>query len=285
MQRVDEIIEKKLAFLRDNNVDTSIFELKVLMAEVLGIEVGSLRFYDEELSDDQYEKFLSYVEMRKNFMPVDKIIGKKCFYKLDFNVNEDVLSPRYDTEILIDEILSVFNADANIDILEFGTGSGCIIISLLDELKNAKGWGVELSKKAFDTTNNNAEKNKVSDRLTMINNSWFEELDALKSKKFDLIVSNPPYIPGADICNLDKEVRLFDPLLALDGGDDGLRDYIKISSLAKQMLKKDGYLVFEVGFNQADDVVDIGEKNGLQFVKTAKDYNGINRCVILKKTV
>ena len=102
---------------------------------------------------------------------------------------------------------------------------------------------------------------------------------------YDVIVSNPPYIPSADIYNLDKEVRLFDPLLALDGGDDGLRDYIRISSLANQMLKKGGYLVFEVGFNQADDVVEIARKNGLQFVKTAKDYNGINRCVILKKTV
>ena len=267
MSNIREIIKTKLQYLNDNGVDASSFEIKLLLAEALDTDVSGLTFYNSEISASQLQKFEEYIEKRKNFCPVDKILGKKNFYKLEFEVNNDVLSPRYDTEILIDETLKLFNPTDEIKILEFGTGSGCIVISLLDELKNATAFGVDISEKALKITKTNAIKNNVAGRLTLINASWFDE-DIINriNQKFDIIISNPPYIPSKDIETLDNEVKNFDPLVALDGGEDGLRDYRKICELSEKMLKNNGYLVFEAGINQADD------------------YNCINRCVIFKKT-
>lgn len=284
MSVVNEIIKTKLQYLSDCGVDASLFEIKMLMADVLNTEVGSLRFYNEHPTKEQINLFDKYIEMKRNFWPVDKILGKKSFYKLDFEVNCDVLSPRYDTEILIDEAIKLFDKDANLNILEFGTGSGCIIISLLDEYKKAGAVGVDISKKALSVTKKNAVNNKVDDRLCLVNASWFDDdISAKLNPKFDIIISNPPYIPSNDIKALDNEVKNFDPLLALDGGQDGLRDYRRICSLCNELLKDDGYLIFEIGVNQADDVLQIASSNNLRLVKIANDLNGIERCVILKK--
>ena len=254
------------------------------MADALNIEVGNLRFYDACPSEDQLNKFEKYVEMKKDFWPVDKILGKKSFYKLDFEVNCDVLSPRYDTEVLIDEAVTLFEKSKKLDILEFGTGSGCIIISLLDEYKNANAVGIDISLRALETTQRNAINNNVSDRLNLINASWFDDdIEKKINKKFDIIISNPPYIPSKDISQLDNEVKNYDPLIALDGGDDGLRDYRKICELANTLLKDDGFLIFEAGINQANDIMQIALLNNLKFVKIVKDLSNIERCVILKK--
>ena len=284
MPNISEIIKTKLQYLNEHGVEVSLFELKLLMADVLDIDVGNLRFCNIELSEDQLSKFEKYIEMKKNFWPIDKILGKKSFYKLDFEVNCDVLSPRYDTEILIEETVNLFNKNDSINILELGTGSGCIIISLLDEYKNAKAVGVDISDKALTITKHNAIKNHVFDRLNLINASWFDkDIDTKINKKFDIIISNPPYIPSNDIKNLDNEVKNFDPLIALDGGEDGLRDYRKICDLAKKLLNNNGFLVFEAGINQATDIIQIAQLHNLKFVKIAKDLGGIERCVILKK--
>lgn len=284
LPNISEIIKTKLQYLNEHGVEVSLFELKLLMADVLDIDVGNLRFCNIELSEDQLSKFEKYIEMKKNFWPIDKILGKKSFYKLDFEVNCDVLSPRYDTEILIEETVNLFNKNDSINILELGTGSGCIIISLLDEYKNAKAVGVDISDKALTITKHNAIKNHVFDRLNLINASWFDkDIDTKINKKFDIIISNPPYIPSNDIKNLDNEVKNFDPLIALDGGEDGLRDYRKICDLAKKLLNNNGFLVFEAGINQATDIIQIAQLHNLKFVKIAKDLGGIERCVILKK--
>ena len=284
MSNINEIIKTKLNDLNNSGVEVSLFEIKMLMADVLNIETGNLRFYNEPITSEQLIKFEEYIELKKNFWPIDKIIGKKWFYKLEFETSKDVLSPRADTEILIEEAISLFDISKNINILELGTGSGCIVISLLNEYKNALALGIDISEKALLTTKRNAEKNFVSQRLELLNKSWFDD-DILTSinKKFDIIVSNPPYIPTDDIQELDNEVKNFDPIIALDGGSDGLRDYKKICALAKDLLKDDGYLVFEIGINQVDDVVKIAQNNNLKSVKISKDYSGIDRCVILKK--
>ena len=138
--------------------------------------------------------------------------------------------------------------------------------------------------KPYQPQKKNAEKNSVIDRLNLLNISWFDDdIKDKLNKKFDIIISNPPYIPNKDIEFLDKEVKNFDPMIALDGGDDGLRDYRRICLIAEYLLKDNGYLIFEVGINQADDVRQIAQANNLYFVKIAKDLNGIDRCVILKK--
>lgn len=284
MSNIKGIIKDKFEYLKTCGIDTSISEVKVLLADVLNTDTGNLRFYNKNLTPDELSKFDKYINLRKDFWPVDKILGKKSFYKLEFEVNQDVLSPRYDTEILIDEAIKLFNPDEKIDILELGTGSGCIVISLLNEYKNARAVGIDISEKALIITKTNAIKNQVDDRLSLLHAGWFDnDITEKINKKFDIIISNPPYIPSADIQKLDNEVKNFDPLLALDGGTDGLRDYKRICSLAESLLKEDGYLIFEAGINQAHDIAEIGVQNRLKSVKISNDLNGIDRCVILKK--
>ena len=284
MSNIRDIIKDKFEYLKTCGIDTSISEVKMLLADVLNTDTGNLRFYNKNLTPDELSKFDKYINLRKDFWPVDKILGKKSFYKLEFEVNQDVLSPRYDTEILIDEAITLFNPDEKIDILELGTGSGCIVISLLNEYKNARAVGIDISEKALIITKTNAIKNQVDDRLSLLHAGWFDnDITEKINKKFDIIISNPPYIPSDDIQKLDNEVKNFDPLLALDGGTDGLRDYKRICSLAESLLKEDGYLIFEAGINQAHDIAEIGVQNRLKLVKISNDLNGIERCVILKK--
>ena len=158
MSEINDIIKIKLQNLIDCGIDVSLFELKLLMADALNTDVGNLRFYNEQPTKKQIDKFEKFIEMKKNFWPVDKILGKKSFYKLDFEVNCDVLSPRYDTEVLIDEAITLFDKSNNIDILELGVGSGCIVISLLDEYKNASAVGIDISAKALSTAKKKRRK-------------------------------------------------------------------------------------------------------------------------------
>ena len=156
MTEINNIIKSKLNALSECGVEVSLFELKLLMADALDIDINNLRFCKDRPTQEQINKFEKHIEMKKNFWPVDKILGKKSFYKLDFEVNCDVLSPRFDTEVLIDETTSLFEKSKKLDILELGTGSGCIIISLLDEYKKASGVGIDISAKALEITQKNA---------------------------------------------------------------------------------------------------------------------------------
>ncbi len=283
MQNIQEIIKEKLRYLEDKGVKSSNFELKLMLANLLNIEVGNLRFFHDNISQDTLNKFNEIIEQRASFCPVDKILGYKGFYKHDFIVNQDVLSPRSDTEILVEQALKNIDRTTNTNILEFGVGSGCIIISLLSDLPLAQGLGVDISPKALTICKKNAKKIGVSDRLELKNISWFDDLWQTQDKLFDLIISNPPYIPTQDINSLDKEVKIFDPILALDGGSDGLRDYRQIIEIAPSLLKNSGILILEAGIDQASDIVKIGNNNGLKAIDVVKDLNNIERCIILKK--
>lgn len=221
------------------------------------------------------------LKRRQNHEPLDKILGFREFYKSVFKVSKDVLSPRPDTEILVESALELMPKDEVIKILDLGTGSGCILLSLLKENKKAFGIGVDISKKALVIAQENAQNLGVLAQTIFVNKSWTEP-DFIK-EIFDIIVSNPPYIPTEEIETLSLEVKNNDPLCALDGGKDGLSCYRDIARVAPDLLKKDGYILLEVGCNQAEDVKKIFEKEGLKYIKTTQDLAGINRCVILKK--
>lgn len=283
MQNIQEIIKEKLLYLKDKGVESSNFELRLMLANLLNIEVGNLHFFHNDISQDTLTKFNEMVEQRALFCPVDKILGCKGFYKHDFIVNQDVLSPRADTEILVEQALKNMDKTTSTNILEFGVGSGCIIISLLFDLPLAQGLGVDISSKALNICQQNAKKIGVGDRLKLKNISWFDDLWQTQDKLFDLIISNPPYIPTQDIDLLDKEVKNFDPITALDGGSDGLRDYRRIIKIAPTLLKNNGLLILEAGINQANDIVKIGKDDGLEVINIVKDLNNIERCIILKK--
>ena len=226
---VNQLIEEKLHYLLDRGVDTSKFELKLLAGFALNISENVVMLYKEPLTEEQIKKFDQIIELRSRHWPVDKIIGCRGFYKYDFKVNCDVLTPRPDTEILVEKAVSLVQSRKLTKILEFGVGSGCVILSILAECPNTTAIGIDISKKALDVARENARTLNVENRVNLINASWFDDdiLSKLGSG-FDMIVSNPPYIPSNEIAMLDKEVRDFDPITALDGGQNGLRDYVKI---------------------------------------------------------
>ncbi len=279
-----KLISEKLQYLKEKGIETSKLELRMLMEHVLQLAPHQSLLLSQELTPKQITKFSKLVEIRGQHKPIDKIIGKKGFYKYEFKVSEDVLSPRPDTETLLEKAIDLIKNKENISILELGVGSGCIIISLLAENINAHGVGIDISNKALKIAEENANNLKVYDRLKLINTSWFND-DIIKTigKNFDIIISNPPYIKSSKIPLLDNEVKNFDPLIALDGGKDGLRDYRHISKISKNLLKNDGFLLFEIGENQAQDVINIGKQHNLNLFEIIKDLNNIDRCIILKK--
>lgn len=235
-----------------------------------------------EISEDEKKIAREMLNRRLNHEPLDKIIGIKEFYKYRFKVSSDVLSPRPDTELLVEKALRLIPTDKPCRILDLGTGSGCILISLLKEFPNATGVGVDKSSAALEIAAENAKNLEITNCVEFINQSWN---DIKWENKFDIIVSNPPYIPSEEIKALDDEVKNYDPLLALDGGKSGFDCYNEIAKIAPSIMQDNAYILLEVGYNQAELVADIFQKQNLKLVEIAKDLANINRCVILKKEV
>ena len=233
------------------------------------------------ISENEEKNAEIMLKRRMAHEPLDKIIGKREFYKSSFTVSRAVLSPRPDTEVLVESALELLPLDKELKILDMGTGSGCILLSLLKERPQAMGVGLDISKEALQIAQENAENLGLNGRVEFICQSWTDSHLFLPS--FDMVVSNPPYIPSVEIATLDKEVKEYDPLSALDGGADGLKCYKDIAKILPDLLKSDAYALFEVGYNQADDVMEIYKKAGLKPHKIVKDLAGIKRCVILKK--
>ncbi|MBR5154381.1 MAG: peptide chain release factor N(5)-glutamine methyltransferase [Alphaproteobacteria bacterium] len=232
------------------------------------------------MSDDEKNVALDFLARRLNHEPLDKIIGKKEFYKYEFKVNSDVLSPRPDSEILVEKAIEIIcKRDAKI--ADLGVGSGCLIISILKECPNATGVGIDISEKALNIAKTNAELLGVNDRILFLKQTFNDAINL--DQKFDVIISNPPYIPVYEIDDLDEEVKSFDPIEALVGGDDGLLFYRQIAKTSKSILQKDGYILLEVGYNQAETVSEIFLAKGFKLIEIVKDLAQINRCVILKK--
>jgi len=233
------------------------------------------------ISEAEEKNAENMLKRRINHEPLDKIIGKREFYKSSFKVNSAVLSPRPDTEILVESALELLPRDKELKILDMGTGSGCILLSLLKECPQILGVGLDISKEALKVAKENAKNLGLKNRVEFICQSWTDA--DLSLPQFDMIVSNPPYIPSAEIETLEREVKEYDPLTALDGGTDGLNCYKDIAKILPNLLKDKAYALFEVGYNQADDVMDILKSIGLKPVKIVKDLVGIKRCVILQK--
>lgn len=266
-------------------IESPRLEARILIAEVLHCRPEDV--YDGiNISAEARQKIINMLKQRLQHMPLDKIIGHKEFYKYDFWVNENVLSPRPDTEILLEKALTLAQNNSAKKLLDLGTGSGCLIISLLKELPTTQGVAVDISNQAIAVAQQNAINLQVSDRLQFVNADWFAA-DFVKKigQEFEIIVSNPPYIPRSDIKDLAPEVKDFDPMLALDGGNSGYDSYEKIAELAPQLLTDNGYILLEAGVGQAPKIADIFTKHVLRLVDIVKDLSGIERCVILQKVV
>lgn len=284
---INHIINQNLNLLQSRGIETSRFEIKVLIAHILKTEPKYL-IGSQQLNKQQIAELDKLIAQRLKHCPVDKIVGHKGFYKYDFIVNTDVLSPRSDTEIMVEHAIEILNKLNQPKILELGIGSGCIILSILADLPAVSGIGIDISEKALAIADINAEKLNIDEkRLVLLKAGWFDK-DIMKKlmeyAPFDMILSNPPYIPDEEITLLDEEVKNYDPLIALNGGKDGLRDYLKINELAYNLLKSDGYLLLEAGdSSQLRKISLMAQSVGLNFVNILKDLTGKDRCIILKK--
>ena len=244
-----------------------------IIATVLGKNRAEIKLVPF-VSDKQYEDIMKATERRAKGESIDNIFGFTEFYGIRFDVNKKVLTPRMETELLVEQVLKCQKNFKNCTILDLGTGSGAIAVAIAKNC-DAKVTAIDVSKVALSVAEQNAKKNDV--RIEFLHSNLFQDLK--RKRKFDIIVSNPPYIPSSEIEKLDKNVRECDPLVALDGGEDGLDFYREIISKLGKRLNSGGYVFFEVGKGQASEVKKLLKESGFEEIKTTKDYNKIERIV------
>lgn len=244
-----------------------------IIATVLGKNRAEIKLVPF-VSDKQYEDIMKATERRAKGESIDNIFGFTEFYGIRFDVNKKVLTPRMETELLVEQVLKCQKNFKNCTILDLGTGSGAIAVAIAKNC-DAKVTAIDVSKVALSVAEQNAKKNDV--RIEFLHSNLFQDLK--RKRKFDIIVSNPPYIPSSEIEKLDKNVRECDPLVALDGGEDGLDFYREIISKLGKRLNLGGYVFFEVGKGQASEVKKLLKESGFEEIKITKDYNKIERIV------
>ena len=277
-------VQKIAEILKARQIEEPKLEARMMVASVLNLEANDLFFDCPKLNAEQEKQLAELAEKRLNHYPLCKLLGKKGFYKYDFIVSEDVLSPRPDTEILVEAAINYAKENKAKKILDLGTGSGCIILSVLGDVEGLTGVALDVSVNALDIAEKNADNLGLRNRIKFVCGSWFDKgISSSLGTDFDLIVTNPPYIPSKDIENLAEEVKSHDPMQALDGGEDGLRDYRQIAKISYPMLKDGGKIFIEGGVGQEKQIADIFVKEGFGLNTILKDYGGINRCIILKK--
>lgn len=239
-------------------------------------EIGMIREPGKRLSDAEETKLAGFESRRLAGEPVSRILGRREFWGLSFLVTPDTLDPRPDSETLIETALGLTSGDKSPSILDLGTGTGCLLIALLHERADAHGTGLDLSPKALEVARQNAEENGVSGRASFRHGVWAEGID----ERFNLVISNPPYIPAPDIQGLAVEVREHDPRLALDGGADGLDAYRAIGAALPRLLEPCGHAVIELGQGQGDGVRAIFESAGLDVLNIVSDLGGVPRALV-----
>jgi len=281
--------------LKSADIDTPALEAGVLLCRVLNVDRSYLYSHDDyNMTEEEYKKFTLFLEERIKGKPLQYITGHQEFMSLDFIVTRDVLIPRQDTETLVEAVLTHVKSTGleNARILDIGTGSGCIAVSLAHFLKDSRVLALDISEKALEIAETNAKRCGVWDRMFFLKGDALEGLAGIIAQSpfakdferkgegfFDIIVSNPPYIPSEEIKTLHKQVKDYEPRTALDGGIDGLDFYRAITCEAAKLLSTDSLLAFEVGYNQAENVSEF-MKESFSAIKVVKDLAGIDRVVM-----
>ena len=229
-----------------------------------------------KLSDKEIIQYNKLIEQRSKKKPIAYITGKKEFWKYEFFVNKDVLVPRPDTEIIVEQTLKLTKNKSRIKVLDIGIGSGCILLSILKERKCFYGTGIDICKKTLDICKVNIKKFNLINRIKLFKS----DVDNFSYGKYDLVISNPPYIKKFDLKYLEKDVYDYEPKLALDGGIDGLFEIKKVICNSYKFIKKNGILILEIAFDQTDKVKKILRKNGYYIKDVVKDLANNNRCII-----
>lgn len=261
--------------LRAAGVDDPARDARVLLAHAARVEAARVTLIaPEDLSPDIEERFDKLISLRAVRVPVSHLVGERAFYGRKFKISSEVLDPRPETETLIEAALS----EPFSNILDLGVGSGCILVTLLAEQTEARGVGVDISELACLQASANAVLHSVADRAKILQSNWFENVTG----RFDLIISNPPYITKSELETLSDEVRLHEPPLALTDGGDGLSCFREIAAQACEYLTPNGRLIVEFGANQASDVVAIFEAAGLGDVRVLRDLDQRERALVTR---
>jgi release factor glutamine methyltransferase len=260
--------------LRSKKIVSHRIDSEVILSYVLKISREKLLIKEDKICNENIAKFRSLISRRLKREPVAYIIERKEFRSEDFFVDKKSLIPRPETELLIDPIVKIFK-NKNLFFLDIGIGSGCIIFSILKELNHSKGIGIDICKKAVLSAKINLNRFNLKNRVKLLNKS----VDQVLNKKFDLVVSNPPYIVKREINRLTNDIRKFEPKIALDGGNDGLDVIKKVIYKSKKILKLKGILALEIGRGQYFSVARVLKENNFRQIRTVKDYQNNIRCI------
>ena len=274
------VVNTAYAKLKKNNIKSALIDSELLLSQAIN---KSREFIilnlDHNVSKKEYHYFQKMVNQRLKGKPIAYLTGKKFFWKDEFLINENVLIPRPDTEIIIEEVLKIYKKKNKISFLDIGFGSGCILLSILKERKDFIATGVDISNYALKVCKINAYKLGVKNRVRLFKS----DIDKFFKGKYDLIISNPPYIKNLDLKYLDKDVVKFEPKLALNGGLDGLSEIRKIIKKSSELIKNGGKFILEIAYNQKKEVKQLLKKNGFYINSVVKDLAKNDRCIISTK--
>ena len=266
--------------LKEKSINSAQLDSEILLAKAIGQERKYVILNSaKDLGEENLKYFQKLIDKRSLRKPIAYLTKKKYFWSYEFFVTKDTLIPRPDTELAIEQILKLTKHKNKMNILDIGVGSGCILLTILKERKNFYGVGVDISKKCLNISKINAKNLKVDARAKF----YKTDVDKFAQGKYDLIVSNPPYINKLSLKYLEKDVVNFEPKLALDGGLDGLSEIRKVIKKSSELIKKNGKFILEIGFDQKNRVKEILKKEGFYINKTIKDYGNNDRCIISTK--
>ena len=277
---IEKTLNKAIVFLKQHNVKNPHLDSEILLSKIINKDRKYVILNSKEnLKDKDLNNFNVLIDKRRKGEPIAYSVNNKEFWKYTFYVDQNVLIPRPDTELIVEQVLKIYSKDRNLQILDIGTGSGCILLSLLKERPKFYGTGIDISKKSINVSKYNAKRLNLRNRVKFYNS----DVDNFRIGKYDIIVSNPPYIEFSNLKYLENDIINFEPKLALSGGFDGFSKIRKVISKAAVLIKKNGKLILEIGFNQKNTTEQLLKKEGFYINKVLKDYGYNDRCIISTK--
>ena len=278
--KISQALNIGTKFLIKNNIKSPILDSEILMSETIRKDKKFIILNsNQKLEEESFQYFKSLIKQRSTGKPIAYLTGNKSFWNYEFKTSPDVLIPRPDTELIIDEVLKIVKYKRKLNILDIGIGSGCILLTILKEKKDFNGIGVDISKKSLDICRINASILNLNNRVKFFKS----DVDNFTYGKYDLIISNPPYIKTLDLKRLDRDVINFEPKLALDGGLEGLSAIRKVINKSSELIKINGKLIIEIAFDQKKEVVKLLKNKGFYINKVLKDLAKNDRCIISTK--
>jgi len=273
-------INQGLKILKSKFIPNPLLDAEILMAKTINRDRNYILLNSSNpINKNDLNYFYKLIEKRSLGNPIAYLTKKKSFWNSEFFITKDILIPRPDTELIVENVLRLTKQKSKINILDIGVGSGCIIVSILKERENFRGTGIDLSKKCLIISKKNAIAHKVSSRLKL----YKSDVDKFNLGKYDLIVSNPPYIKTCKLKYLERDVAEFEPRLALDGGLDGLSEIRKVIKKSSELIKKNGKFILEIDFDQKNKVINLLKKESFYIDGTQKDLANNERCIVSTK--